>query len=80
MNRRWIADIRGALTLGALIDYLFLCNYLAGMVLQPNIEDKHIFSTAPDGHYSASAAYYGFYVGSCSFEHYKKVWTILGPS
>lgn len=35
---------------GILTDYLFLWNSLADVVLHPNIEDKHIFSIAPDGH------------------------------
>jgi hypothetical protein len=36
LNRRWIADIKGALTVEAIVDYLHLWNILAYFVLQPN--------------------------------------------
>lgn len=77
-NRRWILDIKGALTVGALIDYLHLWEALSDISLQPNIEDKHIFSFASDGRYSAKVAYK-------SFPGIKLLWTlqkgveILGP-
>lgn len=79
LNRRWIADIRRALTMGALIDYLYLWNSISGMVLQPNIEDKHIFTIARYGQYSARSAYNGLFVGSSSFDHHKKVWKSWAP-
>jgi hypothetical protein len=43
------------------------------MVLQPDIEDKLIFSVAADGNYSAKAAYEDFFSGSTSFAHYHRV-------
>jgi hypothetical protein len=43
LNRRWIADIKGALTVGVIVDYLHLWNILANFVLQSNTEDRHIF-------------------------------------
>jgi len=60
-------------SVGVLIDFLSLWDALSVIVLQPNIEDKHIFSLAPDGKYSASSAYKGLFVGSSSFGHYKRV-------
>lgn len=71
LNRRWIGDIKGALTVRALIDYLHLGNALSDLVQQPDIEDRHIFSIAPDGLYSAKAAYNGLFYGSRAFVHHE---------
>ena len=61
MNRSWIADIKGALMVGVLADYLKLWECLSEIELQPNIEDRHIFSVAPDEKYSTKAAYNGIF-------------------
>lgn len=73
MNRSWIVDIKGALTVGVLAEYLRLWEYLSGLELYPDIEDRHIFSVAQDVKYSAKAAYNGLFLGSCIFGHYKRV-------
>lgn len=78
-NRRWVSDIKGALTWGVLVDYLHLWNAISDVVLQPNSEDKHIFSIASNGQYSACSAYKGFFTGSVGFEHYKMVWKSWAP-
>jgi hypothetical protein len=78
-NRRWISDIRGALSAGALIDFLHLWEALTDFQLHPDIEDRHIFSIAPDGNYSAKVAYEGLFLGSCSFLHHKRIWKSWMP-
>jgi hypothetical protein len=85
-NRRWISNIKDALSVGALLDYLqlqemlsnvvlhkdalsvgALLDYLqlqemlSNVVLHPDIENKHIFSIAADGKYSAKSAYEGLF-------------------
>lgn len=79
-NRRWTSDINGALTVGAITDYLHLWEILSGFELQPGREDKHIFSIAPDGRYSAKSAYKGLFLGSSLFGHYRRVWKSWAPS
>jgi hypothetical protein len=80
LNRRWISDIKGGLSVGVLVDYLQIWNLMSGTVLQPTIEDKHVFSIAPDGIYSAKVTYEGLFMGSTFFRHYSKVWRGgLGP-
>jgi hypothetical protein len=79
LNRRWISDIKGALLVGVLVDYLQLWNLISEIVLQPSIEDKHVFSIAPDGIYSAKVAYEGFFMGSTYFSHYPRVWKTWAP-
>jgi hypothetical protein len=39
---RWVADIRGTLTVTVFTEYLDLWDSLAEVVLQPEIEDSHI--------------------------------------
>ena len=41
-NRKWISDIKGVLSFGALVDYLNLWEILSEIVLQPEVEDKHV--------------------------------------
>jgi hypothetical protein len=78
-NRKWIADIKGALSVGVLIDYLQLWEMLSAIELQPGVEDRHIFSIVPDGMYSAKSAYNGLFMGSVSFGHYTRVWKTWAP-
>jgi hypothetical protein len=66
-DRKWISDIKGPLTVGVLIDYLQLWNMTSAWQLQPEVEDKHVFSIAPTGIYSAKTAYEGFFLGSVVF-------------
>ena len=79
LNRRWISDIKGALSVGVLVDYPQIWNLMSVIVLQPTIEDKHVFSIAPDGIYSAKVAYEGFFMGSTFFSHYSRVWRTWAP-
>jgi hypothetical protein len=41
-NHKWISDIRGALTVGVIADYLHLRNALNGVELKPGIEDSFL--------------------------------------
>ncbi|AQK89935.1 receptor-like kinase4 [Zea mays] len=73
-DRKWISDIKGPLTVGVLTDYLQLWNMTSAWQLQPEVKDKHVFSIAPTGIYSAKTAYEGFFLGSVVFPHQKKIW------
>jgi hypothetical protein len=79
LNRRWLKDIKGALTVGALVEYLHLWNALSSLILQPDIEDKHVFSIALDDNYSTRVAYMGLFYGSCVFAHHKQIWRSWAP-
>lgn len=56
------------------MDYLHLWEVLSDFELQPNREDKHIFSIASYGRYTAKAAYKDLFLGSSSFGHYMTNW------
>jgi hypothetical protein len=42
-NRRWVSDLKGALTINVLLEYLQLWGLLDNVELQPDIEDTHIW-------------------------------------
>jgi hypothetical protein len=64
---------------GVLVDYLHLWNLISDFELLPVVEDKHIFSIAANGAYSAKAAYEGLFIGSVHFSHYERVWKTWTP-
>jgi hypothetical protein len=57
MDRRWISDIQGSLSVGVIAEFLTLWDALRSVELQPEKEDNHIFRLANNGKYSAQAAY-----------------------
>jgi hypothetical protein len=61
------------------VNYLHLWDLISNVELQPGIEDKHIFSLALDGKYSAKVSYEGVFLESSSFGHYKRVWKSWAP-
>lgn len=79
LNRRWISDIKGALYVGVLVEYIQLWDLLSEVVLQQEIEDKHVFNIVSDGIYLAKSAYKGLFAGSTSFGHYCRVWKTWAP-
>jgi hypothetical protein len=74
VSTKWISDIKGALSVGVFTDYLQLWDLISGFELQPEVEDKHIFSIAPNGAYLAKSTYEGLFLGSVTFGHYKRIW------
>jgi hypothetical protein len=41
-NRRWVLDLKGALTVDVILEYLQLWDLLNDFQLQPDVEDTHI--------------------------------------
>jgi len=78
-NQSWISDIKGAITVGVIIDYLHLWDVLSDFFLQPDVEDRHIWRFSSDGQYSAKTAYKGFFVGTTSFEPCERIWKTWAP-
>ena len=74
-----MADIKGALKVGVIADFLGLSDPLLTINLYPNRNDKHIFSVASDGKYSAKAAYEGLFIGSIQSKHWERIWQSWSP-
>jgi hypothetical protein len=56
-NQCWILDIQGALTVGAITNYLTLWDLLESTQLRPDVADMHIFRLAANGKYSTKVVY-----------------------
>jgi hypothetical protein len=78
-NHAWILDIRGALTVWVLIEYLHIWEILYDFQLQPYSEDKHIWRLTTDGKYSGKSAYEGLFLGSTLFGPCDKIWKTWAP-
>jgi hypothetical protein len=73
-GHKWISDIRGALTVGVLVEYLHLWNILYETELHPEKEDIHFWRFATNGKFSVKSAYKGFFKGLVEFEPYERAW------
>jgi hypothetical protein len=71
---KWVSDIRGAITVGVMVEYLQLWEVLLNVELQPGHQDTHFWRFTANKRYSAKVAYEGLFWGSVEFEHYEQVW------
>ena len=78
-NRRWVADIKGALSVQAISEYLQLWVLLEDFELQQGVQDHHVWRFAESGGYSSKSAYGAFFVGSIRFAPWKRVWKTWAP-
>jgi hypothetical protein len=65
--RKWVSDIRGALTVWVILELLHLWEILSNFVLQPEENDTHFWRLAANGQYSAKVAYESLFLGSIRF-------------
>lgn len=70
LNRGWIVDIKGALTVQVLSVYLLLWDLVHNWHLQQEAADQHL----NNGSYSTKSAYNAFFVGTIHFAPWKRVW------
>ena len=73
-NRMWVTDIKGALSLNILVEYLGLWDLLAERVLQPDVEDSHIWKFLASGQYSEKSAYDAMFIGAIHFQSWEWIW------
>jgi hypothetical protein len=77
--RKWISDIKGALTVGVMAEFLQLWDIFLNIQLQPGVNDTHFWRLATNRQYSAKVAYEGFFVGSVQFEPFERIWKTWAP-
>jgi hypothetical protein len=70
----WILDVRGASSIGELVEYLNLWDLLTNFSLQLEIEDVHIWRLSPSRQYSAKSAYEHLFQGSILFRPWVRIW------
>jgi len=76
---RWISDIRGALNVQVLIEYLHLWDLLSNIELQPGEEDTHIWRFSTSGVYSTKSAYEALFIGATQFDSWERIWKSWAP-
>jgi hypothetical protein len=70
---RWVRHIRGAITVAVLAEYFRLWDLLSEVVLQPDVDDSHVWQFSASGSYSAKSAYEGFFIGA-EFRPGERIW------
>lgn len=74
----WVSDIRNALGWRGLAQYLEVWDLIAGVNLT-NIEDIHRWKPDASGLFSMRSAYRSYFVGSITFEPWKRLWKSSAP-
>ncbi|WVZ93865.1 LOW QUALITY PROTEIN: hypothetical protein U9M48_039818 [Paspalum notatum var. saurae] len=73
-NRCWVSNIKGALTIQVLVEYLHIWELLEGVILQPDTPDTLIWRLSSSGCYSSKSAYEAMFIGTIKFSPWKRVW------
>ena len=79
-NRTWILDIKGALTIGVIMEYFQLWDLLYDFELQPEVEDSHTWKLSNGGQYSAKSAYDSLFMGKILFRPWERIWKTWAPA
>lgn len=79
INRSWVEDITGALSVQVLVEYLQLWDLVDGLELQANTPDQHIWRLNSQGTYSSKSAYEALFFGSIKFAPWKCIWRSWAP-
>jgi len=74
----WVADIQGALGWHDLAEYLQLWDVFSDIALNDN-EDAHQWRFESSGIFSTRLAYRAFFIGSTTFEPWKRIWKSWAP-
>ena len=73
-NRRWISDLRGALTVDVIFEYIQLWGLLENFELQPAVDDTHIWQFSTSGSFTTKSAYDTLFTGAIHFSHWERIW------
>uniref|UniRef100_A0A0A9CVB5 Reverse transcriptase zinc-binding domain-containing protein n=1 Tax=Arundo donax TaxID=35708 RepID=A0A0A9CVB5_ARUDO len=78
-DRAWVRDIQGALSLAELNEYLQVWDALEEILLTQE-EDQHFWKHEASGKYYSKSAYNTFFLGSVSFEPWRRLWKSWAPA
>jgi hypothetical protein len=79
-NRGWVADIKGALTVQVLIEFLKVWELVEGIVLHPDVPDHFSWKFSSSGQYSSKSAYNTMFTGSIKFPAWRRIWKTWAPA
>jgi hypothetical protein len=77
-NWQWVSDIVTPLNLSGLQQYLNLWDTLRGVVLTQEA-DRHVWIHSSSGQFSSKSCYKAFFLGSITFEPWKRLWKSWAP-
>ena len=78
MQKRWIRDIRGGMSVAALRDYVRLWHALNGVVLNDE-PDRFRWKWTASGDYTASSAYRAMFIGTVRSPTIPRIWKNWAP-
>ena len=78
-DRIWIADIRGALSVQVLVEYLQLWNLVDNLELQQDVPDQLSWRLSKHGTYSSKSAYEAYFTGTIKFGPWRRIWKTWAP-
>jgi hypothetical protein len=79
LDKRWIRDIYGGLSVQALVEYIDLWYQLAGVHLDDNEDTFRRWRWTTDGNYSASSAYHKMHEGNIRLQGSRRIWRNWAP-
>jgi hypothetical protein len=79
-NLSWVQDVQGALSYAFWVQFLDLAEILEGTLLQPNVQDRHVWRFSSSGDYSSKSAYTAMFHGSVFFKQADRIWKTWAPS
>jgi len=79
VEKTWIQDITGTLTIQAISEYLQLWEAMEGVHLRQGVEDTIRWKWTTDATYSARSAYQAFFHGRIQFKGATPIWKAWAP-
>ena len=73
-NRDWVADIKGALTVQVLIEFLKSWELVEGVVSHPDVPDRFSWKFSSSDQYSRKSAYNTMFICSIKFPAWRRIW------
>lgn len=67
LNRVWVSDIRGALTVPVLTEFLGIWELVEGTTLHPDVPNQFCWKLSSTEPYSSKTAYNSMFIGSIRF-------------
>jgi hypothetical protein len=80
MSQCWLRDIRGALMVSVLAQYLLLHEHLLGFAMQEEMPYRFIWYRTSSGVYSDSLAYGALFLGQTGLHCAKELWKVKPPN